>query len=169
MPLRDLKRLQPIESSNPDLTDIVLFEVAHELLSDEERCMLRAVDLDLLIRNDLTLIPEKSLLALAGYPFELSRIDYEECVISRQRLIIDGVFTGASSHSGCFGMRFLDVSKVRDHNGLSGSPVFSLQERGPTCDCHLAGMHLRGSNPPGKGYFLSSAMIFRSMQILFGT
>jgi hypothetical protein len=115
--------------------DLELLHVAPDLLTDDQARFVGAVDLGQLrtAGNACRHQPGASF-AVIGFPFDRKGIDYEEHVISLQRVIHAGALDRSQAEGR---IHILSLETPRAHesmNGMSGSPVFSfVQTAGEVC------------------------------------
>jgi hypothetical protein len=156
-----LKQMHKVEGDS-DYCDLVVLEAAPELLSYEESSRIPYLDLDQLkprTRN----IPVGTRLVLPCFPKDLNEVDYDRFVIHEQRYMPAGTFTGRTSDPGIFGITFGELSQVSSIDGMSGCPVFSIEEHSNLHYFGFAGMVIRGSVTSLSARFIASEVIFQAL------
>lgn len=107
---------------------------------------------------DQTLEPGTHLV-LRGFPDSTNKIDYEQQAITLEGTAFGATIVGQSIIKGCTEIAFNDLSECRSINGLSGSPVFSINSLTPPYHVRVAGMLLRGTKSSGRGHMLNAGII----------
>ncbi len=123
-----------------------------------------------LVAQDITLgvLPAECLtqdcdLFIIGYPSERNEIDYDCNKIKRTRVILRATYRGKGLSDHCHELNFNSSITLTDYDGLSGSPIFYMQQKrlGNQIEVRplLVGMLLRGTVTSGIGHFVSSRVI----------
>lgn len=110
---------------------------------------------------------------IIGYPSENNWIDYDARKIRNTRSVIRAVYKGNSVLEHCHEMNFSTSIKLNNYDGLSGSPVFymnQLVQDGEIIEFPmLVGMLLRGTAPSKIGHFVSARVIKNILSIAENT
>ncbi|MDO8292951.1 MAG: hypothetical protein Q7T29_08845 [Gallionella sp.] len=104
-----------------------------------------------------------------GYPSESNIIDYDSRVIKTTRSVVRAVYDGRSIFNHCHQMKIESSIKLKDLDGLSGSPVFHIKHTNLNGQLvafpMLVGMLLRGTASSGIAHFVSSNVIVRMVSL----
>jgi hypothetical protein len=103
-------------------------------------------------------------LVLRGFPDSTNKIDYEQQSITLEGTAFGATILGRSIIKGCIEIAFNDLTECRSINGLSGSPVFSIDTLAPPYHVRLAGMLLRGTKSSGRGHMLHPRSILAMLK-----
>lgn len=98
-------------------------------------------------------------LVLRGFPDGTNKIDYDKNTIIREGTAFGATIVGPSIINGCTEIAFNDLSECHSINGLSGSPVFSINSLIPPYKVRLAGMLLRGTKSSSRGHMLNARLV----------
>jgi len=98
-------------------------------------------------------------LVLRGFPGGTNKIDYEQQAITLEGTAFGATIVGPSIINGCTEIEFNDLSECHCINGLSGSPVFSINSLVPPYKVRIAGMLLRGTKTSSRGHMLNARSI----------
>jgi hypothetical protein len=165
LPLKAVHLLEENNNADWDFSDLAFFEVEPNLVESANLQGHHFLDIDYFIRLDCTLKPN-AILALRGYPSQFNWVDYERRVIHTQAFAVDGVFGGAAESRHCGIVKFPDLAKIDNLDGLSGSPVFQFEKNKGGFSHLFAGVLIRGSKEAGRGMFIYSSVVFKSLQLL---
>lgn len=141
--------------------DFVVFEIDSEKLGAD--CHhLHAFDIQM--HPPIALIPGVSRIAVRGFPTEHNEIDYDNLRLRNRNLSLSGTYTGPGAAIGTGMVQFDDVSLATNHDGLSGSPVFTYSRRAGVSKTHFAGIHIEGGElDRRKGCFIEAKHIIRAL------
>ena len=143
-----LKTMAVPRESDCDFSDLAFFEIRHDRLPPT---ILDSNNFLSLGDHDVRVVCEDEILAVVGYPSELNTVDYENIDIRTQGFSVDGRYAGPAEENFCSKIRFNNLSRIRDMDGLSGSPVLAFRE---ICDAiyvhRFAGVLIRGSTASGE-------------------
>lgn len=108
---------------------------------------------------------------LCGYPHDTNEIDYDAPQINTGQVLLSARYVGPSEAEGCYKLRAENPLNISNFNGLSGSPVFSIQTKNPfTVDSapkpKFCGMVLRGSPAEGFIHFIPAGTIVHVLQVI---
>jgi len=148
-----------------DFSDLAVFEVEPNLVESANLKGHHFLDIDYFIGLDCVLKPD-AILALRGYPSQFNWVDYERRVIHTQGFAVDGSYGGAAESRHCGIIKFPDLTKIDNLDGLSGSPVFQFEKNQGGFSYLFAGVLIRGSKEAGRGTFIYASVVFKSFQIL---
>ncbi len=168
LPISKVYRIKlPAQPDAEKSFDVMFFKLDPELMTEAWLNELHPVDLG--TRANLKPInfrPNQAGLTLRGYPTCLNQIKYEDRKLPAHSYSIDGYYVGPAPFRHGHLMKFHDPSKLSDHDGLSGSPVFLLtQNPGQTTyDYRFAGLHVRGSETPSLGCFIEAPVVLTALQ-----
>ncbi|HRY49073.1 MAG TPA: trypsin-like peptidase domain-containing protein [Candidatus Paceibacterota bacterium] len=162
LPLKQMHRAE----GNPDYCDFVVFEAAPELLSFEEAATIPYLNLDQL-RPRTRQVRQGTKLVVPGFPKDLNAVDYGRFVLHEQRYLPSGYFLGPTSETGIYQLSFDHIEHVESIDGMSGSPVFSIEEHNDLHYFGFMGMIIRGSVESRSARFIASEIIFQALNKLF--
>ena len=106
---------------------------------------------------------------IIGYPSESNLIDYDSRVIKTTRVVLRALYDGESISEYCHKLKIESSIKLKDLDGLSGSPIFHMKQaniNGQLVNFWiLVGMLQRGSASSGTAHFVSSSVIVRMVSL----
>ncbi len=144
--------------------DILIYEIDINSLTEDEVIALNALDLNKLMKKNITLAPGLRLV-VSGFPTELNEPDYENKILPNYRFIITSTYTQTSATiSYLHQLSLLDISNISNFDGFSGAPVFSVKSD----NYRLAGMILRGTIESGVAHFIGVSVIYELLHKIFG-
>ena len=143
-------RLAPVvfpRTEGGDVGDLALFAIHPASISAAD--LKSSNFLDLGPYRSKPFRPAKSaILALVGFPAETNMIAYEDHLISTQGIAVDGRYCGRGEEPGCSKIRFNNLGRLTNINGLSGSPVVQFTPSEGRCYKELLAGH---ADPGYKG------------------
>lgn len=149
-------------TEDEDYKDIFMLRVD---LRDFERsgdAPLIAQDVEVGFHLAESLVPGNELFLIA-YPSESRFIDYEKFSIKNTRSVLRAVYEGSSVSDHCHTLRIETSVRIDDFDGLSGGPVFFLQERIREQEVEVfplfVGLAIRGSAASSTVHFISSNVV----------
>lgn len=162
LPLKQLHRAQ----SNPrkqDWADVAVFEAAPEMLTAEEQRHLRVLNLDPLRIHEMRLKPDAKLV-IPSFPKCLNEIDYSRFVIHTQRYLPSGNYSQATNRPGVHLMAFDEIAQIEHPDGMSGSPVFFIEEYPEAHHFGFLGMVIKASKLLKQAEFICAPVIFQMLE-----
>jgi len=110
--------------NDPAYADLAVFETPLDKYPENKSFKLDRFLLDLQIGRSVQ--PDKGIIMLKGYPYEIKGIDYDRCNISVGPFVSDADYLEPASEY-CFWVGFPTESiPIQSINGMSGSPVFQF-------------------------------------------
>ena len=111
-----------------------------------------------------------STLWIAGFPSQSRYVDYDAAKISTTRTLRKAAFVGPSTHSAhSYELLVEEMNDLTDFDGLSGGPVYYLQEflvNNVRClKVLLAGLMTNGTASSRKMHFIDSVVIKEMVDI----
>jgi hypothetical protein len=163
MPLRCVHELNDPKAGPEDYTDIALLEIDETELEERQRLSTRFLDLDDLSRKPV-IIEGGEKLVTRGFPNCLGGIDYDLHKIRVQAFTFDGTYGGRSDAAQVEKLMFAELpTDISSLGGLSGSPVFLLQEDQRGLHYLFSGMVIQGSVGAHSIRFIRCGVIFRAL------
>jgi hypothetical protein len=163
LPIRKSRAINKSDSLDTDWCDLAFLEIADDQLPKEELARRTFFELDDHLSRELQL-PSEAPLLFKGYPYEISKVEYDLREIGRLAFIGDARFRGHSESKGCGMLKFNDLSGIGDANGLSGSPVIHLDVLDSQSQPMLAGVLIRGTKESMLGHFIYSGVILNVLR-----
>jgi hypothetical protein len=156
-----LKQLHKAESNPPNqnYADVAIFEAAPELLQAEEQDFLEALQLDDLKLAEFQL-KQDTKLVVPGFPKALNEVDYDRYVLHTQRYLPSAEYDGAADRPGIHRMQFDDLSHIDWPDGMSGSPVFFIEDHPDGHYFGFAGMLIRAHQTWRHAEFIGANVLF---------
>jgi hypothetical protein len=107
---------------------------------------------------------DSAMFFLFGYPAVANDADYERSKVNMNQFMLYGSYIGPSASSGCFQMSVKNLLALPTFDGMSGSPVFSLNTPiGGSGQPTFCGMVLRGTPNSERVHFLGSDTILGAL------
>jgi len=157
------------QEEHEDSSDIVIFEVDTQQLSDEIIQFLceNSFKLDSSLAQEFLNFDEDTKFIVIGFPnSENNTIDYDSKRINMQPVALSAKYTGPSKNIEYSSeIELLDnddfLKQIGDFNGLSGSPVLV----GINHEAKIAGILLRATKSSRIGYFVNSYVLFIQLSL----
>jgi hypothetical protein len=165
IPVRRLHVIEDPEREACDWADLAFMELRDELLTNRQKSASWFVDLDYLIKHDVSL-REGDQLVTRGCPNCLGQIDYDAVKIRNGFFAVDGTYAGVGHEHKTHVFRFSDLSQISEINGMSGSPVFKLKKWSRGTDYWFVGVILRGTKASGVARFVDRGVVFQAIHLL---
>lgn len=151
-----------VDPEDPETTDIVVIEADVSSVSKSVSSGGRVIDLTDPRNHEWRDQRWESVMFLMGYPTEINEMDYANLTFSAQQTMLAGAFAGPTRSRCCHKIRVTVRPPVTDFNGLSGSPVFSLESSvGQPHSAKFAGMVLLGTASSGLVRFVEAERILQ--------
>jgi hypothetical protein len=94
-------------------------------------------------------------------------VDYENSVIRTKEFATDGFYDGPAEGKGCSRIRFIKLEGIESLDGLSGSPVFNLNEVEDKQYSHFfAGVFIRGTKESLLGRFINAEVVYAALNLV---
>src|SRR5437867_3031957 len=123
--LLPVKALMLSKDDGEDFSDLAFFEIEPGLLPP---AVLRSTHFLDLTHHDERCLSREEILAVVGYPSERNSVDYDKFVINTEGYSVDGRYDGPAEVKHCSKIRFNNLARIEDLDGLSGSPVLAFKE-----------------------------------------
>lgn len=127
VPFNMLYRILDDENSSEDYKDLFVLRIDITKFKKESDGILTAHDIELAVFPADKLSKGDQLIVI-GYPGEDISFDYENFKIKCKKLRLDAEYVGHSVEDHCHELKVLESSTLSDYKGLSGSPVFYMEE-----------------------------------------
>ena len=162
-----LKQLHKAESTPPnqDWADVAIFEAAPELLEAEEQKFLKAINLDRLKADELRM-KQDARLVIPGFPKSLNEVDYDRLVLHTQRYMPSGKYVGPAGRLGIHAMKFDELEQIDWPDGMSGSPVFFVEEHVESHYFGLLGMLIKAHRVSLEAEFIGADVLFKMLDAI---
>ena len=159
LPLKYLHRAisDPI---NQAFADIAVMEAAPESLDTEELSLLKPLELDGL-ENGLLGVQEKAKLFVPGFPKWLNGVDFDRSIIRTQAYLTGGIYKAPDGRPGIHAMTFDELEWISWPDGMSGSPVFLIEELPEAHYYGFAGMLIEATRVGEEAAFIGADVIYR--------
>lgn len=149
---------------NEDFWDLAFFEIEHKHLSPAVLGSKDFLDLDHHSKHG---VDKEEILAIVGHPTELNAVDYDNFIVNTQGFSVDGRYIGPAEDKNCSKIRFNDLSRVKNLDGLSGSPVLAFREvREKTYTYNFVGVLIRATQISGMGRYINSSIVVQALKHL---
>lgn len=147
-----------------DSSDLAIFKIRPGSVSTAQLASNTFLDLNP-YRCKPFALQKSSILALVGYPAEINSISYDDYQIRTEGYSVDGRYDGPGEEIDCSKIRFNNVQKLGNIDGLSGSPILQFTPTGEKTYKHrFAGMLIRGTKASGEGRFINAPAIYRALE-----
>jgi hypothetical protein len=161
LPLKQLHRGQSIPP-NQDYADLAIFEAAPEIMEAKEQQRLHALQLDSLKNPEMKIKVDAKLL-VPGFPKCLNEVDYDRFVIHTQRYLPSGDYCGSAGRPGIHRMAFHELEQITWPDGMSGSPVYLVENHPEAHFFGLLGMLIRAHRYRKIAEFIGADVIFAAL------
>jgi hypothetical protein len=150
-----------------DLYDLAAYEIDSRGIPSAEVVRAHFLDLDYYSKMPVDFLTSDSILALRGCPSEINQVDYEDNVIRTKEFATDGFYDGPAEEKGCSRIRFINLESIESLDGLSGSPVFNLNEIEEKQYSHFfAGVFIRGTKGSLLGRFINAEVVYAFLNLV---
>lgn len=161
------------ETGNTECSDIIICKADLRLISKKDRKNSHLLFLSMANSTDWFDLRFTSTFFICGYPYEINEVNYYTCQISTGQIFLPAKYVGPSEAEGCYKLRVKNPLHIVNFNGLSGSPVFSVQINPSFTDVPVpkpkfCGMLLRGSSAEGFVHFIPAGSIVHALQVITG-
>jgi len=150
-----------------DFKDFQIFEIESRMVSPADLRSNHFLDLGYFAHLRLAL-KTSALLVLRGYPSEKNWIDYATKVIRTQSFSPQARFSGDSELRHCGLITDIEPNSVENFDGMSGSPVFQIEQLPGGLGYLFAGVLIRAGRRSRRGRFIYASVIFKALQIIAG-
>jgi hypothetical protein len=150
-----------------DFADIALLEFSNSHLSKHQKAAPWFINIDQEMPRKLTLW-EDDILVTRGFPNVLGGIDYDDRKIVFQAFAVDGFYGGKTDERSVHRFRFSNLSTINDLNGMSGAPVFRLEDPPDRNEYRFVGMVVRATRQSGYAHFVDCGPLFWALRELAG-
>ena len=153
------------EEDEPDDSDLLLIQATVKGLSSALRRRSQLIHLTPPDASRWFPLRYTSRFFTFGFPTHLGSVDYDGKNIKPEQVFLEGNYSDAATTGNhVHAIRVRNPLALPSFDGLSGSPVFSLENvigrGGPPTFC---GMALRGGTGAGVVHFLDAAVIMRAL------
>ncbi|MGD0650999.1 MAG: hypothetical protein ABSA97_07650 [Verrucomicrobiia bacterium] len=162
LPIRRVIRINNSETFDTDWCDLAFFEIADDRISREEMARRSFFELDD-HHGPALKFAVNTPLVFKGYPFEISKVDYDLKEIGRLSVIGDCSFRGPAESRICGIVQFNDLTGITNANGLSGSPLIRFDPLDALHRPTLAGVILRATKESMAGRFVYVGSILKAL------
>lgn len=138
------------------------------MVEAEARNFLHAAALDRLKVSKIQ-IKSDARLVVAGYPKCLNEIDYDRYVIHNQRYVASGKYRGHTDKRGIHALKFDDLDQITWPDGMSGSPVFFVEDHPEAHFFGFLGMLIKAHRCSTNADFIGADIIFRFLDTIIDT
>jgi hypothetical protein len=162
LPLRMRWELQ-VHNDDLDASDLLIFRTDLEGISKQTRQSNQLLDLTPPVAEWFE-TRDSAMFFLFGYPKTANGADYERFQIDSNQYLLHGSYVGPSPSDECFEIRVRNPLGLQTFDGMSGSPVFSLNATiGVGAQPIFCGMALRGTATSQRVHFLGSRTILAAL------
>jgi hypothetical protein len=139
-----------------DWADVGMLEASKTALVGESGVF--PLDLDVLLQCEVA--PQAGdALVVPGYPKCINDVDYEKSAIKKQAYFPSGKYVGNTSQDGVHRCALSGTTLVDSVDGMSGSPVLSIQFINDLPCFSFVGMVIRGSVTAGHVDFVTAPVL----------
>ena len=148
------------DPEDQDSTDLIVFRAPIERVKKNDKRRSRVIDLNNIEGTNWLPTRFNSEMFLAGYPRVGTSVDYNTSIATTKQIFLSGRYVGPFVSGGCHELQLRNPTCLADFDGLSGSPVFSVQIGiGIGYPARFCGMVIRAGAQSGKAYFLEAETI----------
>jgi hypothetical protein len=165
LPLRRVFRFDPADGGGTDYCDILILEINQAQLDPLSVNSLGAHDIAGDVNTPLSLHKGARLL-IRGYPGCINSIDYAKKYVGSKALMITGIYREKSAlEANCHLFDFDGLTDaVAGANGMSGSPIFQVEQQQKGSLARLVGLLTKGDDVGNLGYFVDASVLTEMLQ-----
>ena len=168
IPFNQLYRIEAEEDISEDYKDLYVLRIDLEEFAKNGDMPLTAQDIEYGAFPPAKLNTGDRLMVIC-YPSESRAVDYEEYKIKYKREPLSAEYIGKSRYAEhCHTLRFSESVQLDDYDGISGSPVFYMNEVMHECRSVffplLVGLIIRGGSNSRQAHFISVDVLVNLIQ-----